>query len=96
MSNFFSCARGVRQGENLSPLLFSLFLNDVENYLLSKTSANVLISDENFDVYLKLVVILYADDTVLLANSEEDLKLLLNTFNDYCSEWKLGINYEKN
>jgi len=27
-STFFSCKSGVRQGENLSPLLFSLYLND--------------------------------------------------------------------
>merc|ERR1711891_137287 len=33
-SDFFISARGVRQGENLSPLLFSLFVNDIENEFL--------------------------------------------------------------
>ena len=33
MSEFFSCGVGVRQGENLSPLLFSVFLNDLEAFL---------------------------------------------------------------
>ena len=30
---FFACKNGVRQGENLSPVLFSIFLNDLENFL---------------------------------------------------------------
>ena len=35
LSNNFSCFMGVRQGENLSPLLFSLFLNDLHSFLQS-------------------------------------------------------------
>ena len=32
ISGFFSCDVGVRQGENLSPFLFSLFLADLEDF----------------------------------------------------------------
>jgi hypothetical protein len=36
-------------------------------------------------LYLKLFVILYADDTVLMAESSADLQNQLNSFQDYCS-----------
>ena len=29
-SNYFDCNNGVRQGENIYPFLFSLYLNDSE------------------------------------------------------------------
>lgn len=32
-SGFFHCLRGVQQGENLSPVLFALFLNDLESFM---------------------------------------------------------------
>ena len=41
-SNFFDCEIGVRQGENLSPLLFSLYVNDLENFTIKKIEVNLL------------------------------------------------------
>ena len=35
-SEMFDCNIGVRQGENLSPILFALFLNDFEEFICGK------------------------------------------------------------
>ena len=43
-SYFFSSFRGVRQGENLSPVLFFLFLNDLESFLCDKSCNGVTLS----------------------------------------------------
>ena len=46
-------------------------------------------------MYLKLFVLLYADDTVIVAESREDLQLQLNVFGEYYKKWKLKVNAEK-
>ena len=60
-----------------------------------RTNNNVCldIRDEELNVYFKLVVILYADDTVLFANNEDDFKSILNNFYNCCEQWKLNSNF---
>lgn len=93
-SAFFPCCKGVRQGENLSPILFSLFLNDLEHYLMTN-NANGLdckANTQNTYSFIKVFILLFADDTVLFANSKDDLQNMLNIFEQYCEDWKLTVN----
>ncbi|OWF41333.1 RNA-directed DNA polymerase from mobile element jockey [Mizuhopecten yessoensis] len=46
-------------------------------------------------MYLKLFVILYADGTVLMAETPEGLQHALSVFQNYCRSWKLTINVQK-
>ena len=53
-SDYFMSYTGVRQGENLSPLLFSLYINDLENFLVHKNVNPVAVTDEITGTYLKI------------------------------------------
>jgi hypothetical protein len=53
------------------------------------------LSDDVIDVYVKLFLLLYADDTVLLAESKTDLQNALNAMSEYCNIWNLVVNKAK-
>ena len=103
VSDYFNCNVGVRQGENLSPMLFAIYLNDFEyfisrhynglDYLASEIYQHL--SDEDVVHYLRLFTLLYADDTIVLAESAEELQKALNAVNLYCIQWNLTVNTSK-
>ena len=53
------------------------------------------LSNGDVCMYVKLFVLLYADDTVLLSDNPEDLQRSLNAMKEYCEMYKLSINESK-
>jgi len=98
-SDYFTSNIGVRQWENLSPILCSLFLNDLEEYLINKNNNSINLSEYTHDTdllpLLRILVLLYADDTVLIANDHLSLHKSLNDVMEFCTQWKLEVNIEK-
>ena len=76
-SYYFACIVGVRQNINISLLLFSFFINDIEQYLEDDgvKSLDMVneVSFEVLDIYLKIFLLLYADDTVLMSENVDGI-----------------------
>ena len=47
------------------------------------------------DIFLKMFVLLYADDTIIMAESAENLQYALGVFENYCKIWGLIVNLSK-
>ena len=71
-TDWFQIGKGVRQGCILSPCLFNLYAQYImRNAGLEETQAGIKIAGRNINN------LRYADDTTLMAESEEELKSLL-------------------
>ena len=70
-TDWFQIGKGVRQGYILSPCLFNLYAEIImRNISLDEAQAGIKIAGRNINH------IRYADDTTLMAESEEELKPL--------------------
>lgn len=85
----FSPAAGVFQGESLSPFLFSMYLNDLQNFMSNEPNIGISI----FQFFM--ILILFADDMVLFSNNRFGLQRGLNKFHEYCEHWGLEVNVDK-
>ena len=72
ITDWFQIGQGVRQGCILSPFLFNFYAEYImRNSGLEEAQAGIKIAGRNISI------LRYADDTTLMAESEEELKSLL-------------------
>ena len=89
-TDWFQIGKGVRQGCILSPCLFNFYAECImRNTGLEETQAGIKIARRNISHHR------YADDTTLIAESEEELKSLLMKVKVESEEVGLKLNIQK-
>ena len=89
-TDWFQIGKGIRQGYILSPSLFNLYAEYImRNTLLDEAQAGIKIAGRSINN------LRYADDTTLMAESEEKLKSLLMKVKEESEKVGLKLNIQK-
>ena len=92
VSEWFSVNVGVRQGCVMSPWLFNLYMDGVVREVQARArgrGAQLVGTDEE---KWEVSQLLFADDTVLVADSKKKLERLVEEFGRVCRRRKLKVN----
>ena len=89
-SDWLQIGKGVRQGCILSPCLFNLYAEYImRNAELDEAQGGIKIAGRNINN------LTYADETILMAESEEELKSLLMKVKEESENADLKLNIQK-
>ena len=89
-TDWFHIGKGVRQGSVLSPCLFNFYAEYImRNAGLEEAQAGIKIARRNINN------LRYAEDTTLMAESEEELKSLLMKVKEESEKVGLKLNIQK-
>jgi hypothetical protein len=85
----FKSLVGLKQGCNLSPLLFNMFIDDIPKIIDSSNCDPPMLGSHSVSC------LLYADDLVLLSKSRAGLQNAINALDQFSKDWFLDINQTK-
>ena len=89
-TDWFQIGKGVRQGCMLSPCLFNLYAEYImQNGGLDEAQTGIKIAGRNINN------LRYVDDTILMAESKEELKRLLMKVKEESEKVGLKLNIQK-
>ena len=89
-TDWFQIGKGVRQGSILTPYLFNLYADYImRNDGLDEAQARIKIAKKNINN------LIYADDTIIMPKSEEQLKSFLIRVKEESEKAGLKLNIQK-
>ena len=91
LTSSFVCNLGVRQGCTLSPWLFAMYIIELVSQMEQSASYGIFIHEDFHNVML----LLFADDLTLIADTPVELQIRLNCLENYCEKWNMTVNMDK-
>lgn len=88
-TEMFHCNKGIMQGDSLSPVLFTTFMNDVPEYLKQNHCLGLSFYERTINC------LMFADDLIIMSPTAEGLQKSMNTICSHARKWKLKINLKK-
>lgn len=91
LTEFFDCPIGLRQGCCLSPILFSIFINEIASSVDGRGRHGIQLLPD----LVELFILLFADDIVLLSDTARGLQNQIDILHEACTKLFLNINKDK-
>ena len=89
LTEWFPIGKGTRQGCNLSPVEFNLYAEDIMRRTLENDDGGIAVGGR------RISNIRYADDTTLVAGSEEDSRRLFRKLVEESERFNMKVNGKK-
>ena len=87
-TDYINCTRGVKQCGMCSPVLFSLFINDLDLDIINNGRHGLSLNSD----FVQLVIQLFADDMILLSETVIGLQTQLNSLFSAASRLQFKVN----
>src|SRR5215469_13748781 len=92
----FDVKVGLRQGCVMSPWLFNVYMDSIVREVKRECVEEELnLQSERGEAQWRVNMLLYADDTVLMGETEDSLQRLVTLFDRICGKRKVKINDDK-
>ena len=89
-TDYFNCYNGLKQGCNLSTILFSFYISKLEEIMRQKGCPGIDTMQE-----VEILMLMYIDDLCIFSDNVIDLQRKINVLSSYCNEYGLEINLTK-
>ena len=83
--------RGLEQGEICSPVLFSLFIDELANEIMQRGKHGIQLIPDLVEIF----ILLFADDVILVSDTVCGLQNQLNVLCNIANHLGLVVNFDK-